>query len=63
MRRNSYNSGSSGLGTGSVIQIVFLVLKLTHLIDWSWVWVLSPTWISLIIVVIILVVCELKFRL
>lgn len=27
--------------------VIFLVLKLTGLIDWSWVWVLSPAWIAL----------------
>lgn len=25
--------------------IVFLVLKLTHLIDWSWWWVSAPIWV------------------
>ena len=32
--------------------IVFIVLKLCGVIDWSWWWVLSPIWISLIIVII-----------
>lgn len=34
---------SGGVGTATVVQIVFLVLKLTHLIDWPWFWVLFPT--------------------
>ena len=25
--------------------IVFLILKLTHTIDWSWLWIFSPLWI------------------
>ena len=29
--------------------VIFLVLKLTHLIAWSWWWVTSPLWISVII--------------
>ena len=33
--------------------IVFLVLKLTGLIAWSWWWVFSPLWIPLFIVLII----------
>ena len=33
----------------TVVQINFLILKLTSLIDWSWIWVLSPAWIPLII--------------
>ena len=35
---------SSGLGILAVLQVVFLVLKLTGLIDWSWLLVLVPLW-------------------
>jgi hypothetical protein len=28
------------------LTILFIVLKLTNVISWSWVWVLSPLWIS-----------------
>ena len=35
-----------------VLQIIFIILKLTNVITWSWVWVLSPMWISLILCVI-----------
>ena len=35
---------SSGLGILAVLQVVFLVLKLTGLIDWSWWLVLVPLW-------------------
>lgn len=38
---------------GSVIQIVFIILKLTNLIHWSWLWVLSPLWISAIITLLV----------
>ena len=34
-----------GMGTLSVLTLLLIVLKLTGLIDWSWVWVLSPVWI------------------
>jgi hypothetical protein len=47
---------SSGMSLGCVLLIVFLVLKLTGLIHWSWLWVLSPLWIGLIIV-IVAVIC------
>lgn len=40
----SEESKSSGLGILVVLQIVFLVLKLTGLIDWSWWLVLVPLW-------------------
>ena len=38
---------SSGIGIGMVLFIVFLVLKLTGTINWSWWWVTSPLWIPL----------------
>lgn len=50
------NKNSSGLGFGGLLQVAFIVLKLCGVIDWSWWWVLSPSWIGLIITVIILVV-------
>ena len=38
---------SGGLGLCSVLFIVFLVLKLCDVIDWSWWWVTSPLWIPI----------------
>lgn len=35
---------------GTLLFIVFLILKLTHVIDWSWWWVTSPLWIPWVIV-------------
>lgn len=35
-------------GTFTVLlQITFIVLKLLNVIEWSWLWVLAPTWIPL----------------
>ena len=51
----STNSNSSnGLGFGTVLFLIFLVLKLTNYIDWSWWWVTAPLWIPIGIIVIIL---------
>ena len=49
-------SSGGGIGFVGLLTIVFIVLKLLGVISWSWVWVLSPVWISTIIVVILLVV-------
>lgn len=38
---------SNGIGVGSLLTIAFVILKLCHVIEWSWVWVLSPIWIGL----------------
>ena len=43
----NYESKSSGLGILAVLQIVFLILKLTGLIDWSWWLVLVPLWVDI----------------
>lgn len=45
MSNKSYKT-SGGLSLASVLTIVFVVLKLVHVINWSWLWVLSPLWIS-----------------
>ena len=40
---------SAGIGLPGVLLVVFIVLKLTDNIDWSWWWVLAPAWICLLI--------------
>ena len=47
-------SKSGGLGIGMILFIVFLVLKLTNVIDWSWWWVTSPLWIPFVAAGVIL---------
>ena len=36
----------TGPGLASMLFLVFLVLKLTGVIDWSWWWVTAPLWIA-----------------
>lgn len=38
---------NSGIGLTGVLFVVFLVLKLTGNIDWSWWWITSPLWIPI----------------
>ena len=40
----TYKSG--GLSFTSILTLIFVLCKLTHYIDWSWWWVLSPVLIS-----------------
>lgn len=47
MRNNDKNTVSNSGTVMTVLQIIFLVLKLTGVIDWPWIWVLSPLWIGL----------------
>ena len=58
LRNNNGNSSSSsgGIGFVGLLTIVFIVLKLTGFIAWSWWWVLSPLWISFGLVLVVLAV-------
>ncbi len=42
-----------GLGIVSILTIAFIVLKLSGVINWHWIWVLSPIWISAVVAVIL----------
>jgi len=46
-------NSSNGIGLGTILAIVFTVLKLTGNINWSWWWVLSPLWIPLLLLFVI----------
>lgn len=35
----------------SALTVLFIGLKLTRYIDWSWWWVLSPIWIPSVLVI------------
>ncbi len=50
----SSSSSSGGVGFSGLLTVVFIALKLTGNITWPWVWVLSPLWISFLVVVAIL---------
>jgi hypothetical protein len=49
---NKSNS-SNGLGIGTVLFLIFMVLKLTNYIDWSWWWVTAPLWAPIVILGIV----------
>lgn len=52
---SNISSNGGGIGFPGLLTIVFIILKLTDVIDWSWWWVLSPIWISLLIAVLFVV--------
>lgn len=39
-----------GPGVSGLLGVLFIGLKLTGFISWSWLWVLSPFWLPLAIV-------------
>jgi len=56
------NSTSSGIGFTGLLTIVFIVLKLCHVIEWSWLWVLAPLWISTILGLIIVIIYAIMLK-
>lgn len=50
------NNSLINIDSIDLITIVFVVLKLTGVIDWSWWWVLSPILISFSLVIIVLII-------
>lgn len=45
---NKETGKSGGIGFVGLLTIAFIVLKLTKVIEWSWIWVVSPLWITAI---------------
>ena len=58
----SSSSSSSGIGVVGLLGIVFVTLKLTGFIDWSWWWVTAPFWggfvLFLLVVALVMWVCK-----
>lgn len=56
MNNNSSSNANGGVGFCGLLTIVFIVLKLLGYISWSWLWVLSPLWISFTIALIFIII-------
>ena len=56
MTNNNQTVTSGGIGLPTILTIVFLILKLTHVINWSWWWVLSPLWISFGLAIVLIII-------
>lgn len=54
MTSSTASTSGSGLSFSGLLAIVFITLKLTGYIDWSWLWVLAPLWIPVAVVLAIL---------
>lgn len=56
MANSSSSSASGGTSISGLLGVLFVGLKLTGFINWPWLWVLSPFWIPLVIVLGVLAV-------
>jgi uncharacterized protein (DUF983 family) len=52
----SSSSSSSGIGLSGLLTVLFIGLKLTGFINWPWLWVLSPLWISLLVALTVMAI-------
>ena len=60
-RVNTVGVTVGGVSFTGLLAIAFIVLKLCNVIDWSWIWVLSPIWISLVLFIICVIVVIIWF--
>ncbi len=45
---------SGGIGFFGLLTVLFIGLKLGGIINWSWLWVLAPMWMPLILGIVII---------
>ena len=50
------NSSSGGIGFCGLLTVLFIALKLTGYIHWSWLWVLAPLWIPISLLFVLAVI-------
>lgn len=56
MKESKSSATSSGIGFAGALTILFVALKLVGVINWSWLWVLSPLWISTAVVLFVMAI-------
>ena len=62
--KNNKTIVKSGTSLSTLLLVLFIAFKLSGVINWSWVWILSPVWIplsvALIMIIIILIYAMIK---
>ena len=48
------NRDTGGVGFLGLLTLLFIGLKLTGYITWSWIWVLAPLWIPICVALLLL---------
>lgn len=51
-----------GLGFFEALTLLFIALKLTGCVTWSWLWVLSPLWLTFSVAVFIAAIVVLVMK-
>lgn len=56
------NASSGGIGFCGTLTVVFIVLRITGVIDWDWWWVLAPLWVPALIALVVLAVVAAYYK-
>ncbi|MCI9070550.1 MAG: hypothetical protein HFJ13_08050 [Clostridium sp.] len=59
---NNNNQYKNGVSFLSLLTLIFITLKLSKVITWSWIWVLSPMWIPTVIFITVIVILVLNLK-
>ena len=51
---NGKQNAATGVGFVGMLQLILITLRICDIIQWSWAWVLTPTWISAVLVILLL---------
>lgn len=62
MKREYSAGATASIGIADIFLVVFVVLKLVGVINWSWWWVLSPFWIAVAIYAIVVAVIVVLYK-
>lgn len=54
---NGTQATGGGIGILGLLGVVFIVLKLCGVIDWSWWWVTAPFWGGIAIAIVVIIIC------
>ena len=54
---NGTQATGGGIGILGLLGVVFIVLKLCGVIDWSWWWVTAPFWGGIAIAIAVVIIC------
>ena len=46
-------TGCTGWSLAIILTIIFIALQVTNVINWSWIWLISPLWIMMLLDLII----------
>ena len=57
-KKTKQTLGSRLFGLAFLTTIIFLILRWTHVIDWQWVWIFSPLWISMALNLVIAIIID-----